>query len=327
MSAGEAGRIAPRVLDDAVEWFLRLSSGVASEADRQAWQAWRQADPEHERAWQRTESVTRRFDALPKSMLPVLGQPRSPARRRALGKLVLLASASGAAWLACRDEAWRGWTAQHRTSTGERRAVLLADQSRVLLNAATAMDVRFDAGQRLLALHAGEILVETAADPQAPPRPFIVRTPEGSIAALGTRFVVRRDDGLSAVQVLEGAVRVAPAGAAPDDARLVRAGMGLRFTGARADQPEPYAGDPAAWQHGMLQVDSMPLQDFLQELRRYRRGWVDCAPEVARLPISGAFPLADTDRVLATVADTLNLDLRYRTRYWVSMRPRAATNL
>ncbi|KOQ39380.1 iron dicitrate transport regulator FecR, partial [Achromobacter xylosoxidans] len=61
----------------------------------------------------------------------------------------------------------------------------------------------------------------------------------------------------------------------------------------------------------------------------YRSGWIDCAPEVAHLPISGAFPLEDTDRVLATVADTLPLRLRYRTRYWVSVLPRGAsgTNL
>jgi transmembrane sensor len=72
----------------------------------------------------------------------------------------------------------------------------------------------------------------------------------------------------------------------------------------------------------MLPVDGMPLAEFLAELRRYRTGWIDCAPEVASLPISGAFPLADTDRVLAAVADTLPLRLRYRTRYWVSVLPR-----
>ncbi|HEY9274300.1 FecR/PupR family sigma factor regulator, partial [Achromobacter sp.] len=77
MSAGEAGRIDPQALDGAVEWFLRLTSGAVSQADREAWQAWRQADPEHERAWQRTEALTRRFEALPKGMLPVLGRPRS----------------------------------------------------------------------------------------------------------------------------------------------------------------------------------------------------------------------------------------------------------
>ncbi|CAB3679010.1 FecR domain-containing protein [Achromobacter pestifer] len=328
MNAGGAGRIDPRALDGAVDWFLRLTSGTATETDRLEWQAWRQADPEHERAWQRTEALTRRFDTLPKGVLPVLGQPWSPARRRALGKLIVLASAGGATWFAYRDEAWRGWVAQYRTPVGARRDLALADASRVVLNASTSMDVLFDAQQRLIALHAGEILVETAPDPERRPRPFIVRTREGSITALGTRFVVRRDDGVSAVQVLEGAVRVAVSGASDDDARIVPAGMGLRFTGGRTAQPEPLTGDPSAWQHGMLQVDNMPLNAFLRELSRYRTGWVDCAPEVMHLPISGAFPLADTDRVLASIADTLRLSLRYRTRYWVSIVPQTgAMNL
>ncbi|CAB3623935.1 MAG: FecR domain-containing protein [Achromobacter sp.] len=329
MSASGAGRIDPRALDGAVEWFLRLTSGTASQADHEAWQAWRRADPEHERAWLRTEALTRRFEALPKGVLPVLGQPRSAGRRRALGKLVLLASAGGAGWLAYRDDAWRGWTAQYRTAVGARREVMLADHSRIVLNAATAMDVLFDARQRLIALHAGEILVETSPDPAPVARPFIVRTREGSITALGTRFVVRRDDGVSTVQVLDGAVRVAPRGAASDRARQVPAGMSLRFGDGIDEGLAPVAGDPSAWQRGMLQVDGMPLRTFLAELQRYRSGWIDCAPEVAHLPISGAFPLEDTDRVLATVADTLPLRLRYRTRYWVSVLPRGAsgTNL
>lgn len=324
MSAGETGRIDPQALDGAVDWFLRLTSGTASVADHAAWQAWRQADPEHERAWQRTESLTRRFDALPKGVLPVLDTPRSAARRRALIKLVVLGGAGSAAWYTCHDERWRPWVAQYRTGrNSERRQVVLSDRTRVMLNVSTAMDVLFDSRQRLIALHAGEIFIETAPDPQRIARPFIVRTREGSITALGTRFVVRRDDGASIVQVLEGAVRVLPRNALPEQGTIVPAGMGLRFSDQQATNPEPLTGDPSAWSHGMLQVDGMPLSEFLQALQRYRSGWIDCAPEIAQVPISGAFPLADTDRVLVSVAETLQLSLRYRTRYWVSVLPHA----
>ena len=107
------------------------------------------------------------------------------------------------------------------------------------------------------------------------------------------------------MQVLEGAVRVLPSGAAADGARQVPAGMRLSFGDGIGAGLEPVSGDPSAWQRGMLQVDGMPLRTFLAELQRYRSGWIDCAPEVAHLPISGAFPLDDPDRVLATVADTL----------------------
>ena len=53
MSAGKAAGIDPRALDGAIEWFLVLTSGTVTDADQAAWLAWRQADPEHERAWRR----------------------------------------------------------------------------------------------------------------------------------------------------------------------------------------------------------------------------------------------------------------------------------
>lgn len=307
-----APRIDPRALDGAVDWYVRLSSGVASEADRAAWHAWRASDPEHERAWLRTEAVTQRFDGLPAGALPVLGR----ARRRAVSKLLLLACAGAAgaggvyAW---REDRWRGWSAQLRVPAGERREMALEDHSRLVLNGNTALDVQFSAQQRLLALYAGEILVEAAADP----RPFIVRTLAGSVTALSSRFLVRHEGSESEVQVLDGAVRVEPAGGA--NAVLVSQGMRLRFVAARAGELLALQGDPSAWTRGMLQVDGMPLAQFLRELQRYRSGWVDCAPEVADMPISGAFPLGDTDRILEAVADSLGLQLRYRTRYWVSL--------
>jgi transmembrane sensor len=320
VSAGDAARIDPRALDGAVEWFLRLTSGNTTDADRAAWQAWREADPEHERAWQRTETLTRRFEALPGGALPVLARPRSPSRRRALAKLALFAGAGAVGWSAWREAPWPAWTAQYRTPAGGRRELVLADHSRIVLNTRTAIDVLFDRAQRLVALHAGEILVQAVPDHERNPRAFVIRTSAGRIATSGARFVARHDGGMSAVQVLEGELRVQPLGAA--GASIVPAGFGLTFSETQAARPAALAGDPSAWSRGMLQVDGMPLAEFLAELRRYRTGWIDCAPEVASLPISGAFPLADTDRVLAAVADTLPLRLRYRTRYWVSVLPR-----
>ncbi|ASC65316.1 iron dicitrate transport regulator FecR [Achromobacter denitrificans] len=325
MSAGKAAGIDPRALDGAIEWFLVLTSGTVTDADQAAWLAWRQADPEHERAWRRTEALTRRFEALPEGALPVLARPRSPGRRRALVKLAVLAGAGAAGWSAWRETPWQTWTAQYRTPDGARRELALADNSRIVLNTRTAIDVLFDRAQRLVALHAGEILVDAVPDRGPEPRPFVVRTSEGLIMTASARFVARHDERESRVQVLAGDLRVQPLGASR--ASVVPPGTGAAFSAARAASPEALAGDPSAWARGMLQVDGMPLAEFLAELQRYRPGWIDCAPEVADLPISGSFPLADTDRALAAVADTLPLRLRYRTRYWVSVLPRDGAGL
>jgi transmembrane sensor len=60
----------------------------------------------------------------------------------------------------------------------------------------------------------------------------------------------------------------------------------------------------------MLVVNDMPLPDFLAELSRYRTGLLRCAPNAAGLRVSGAYPLADTDRVLNTLTRALPVQLQ-----------------
>jgi transmembrane sensor len=67
----------------------------------------------------------------------------------------------------------------------------------------------------------------------------------------------------------------------------------------------------------------MPLGDFVTELARYRSGHVACDPAVAGLRVSGTYPLADTDRVLAILGKSLPVAVEYRTCYWVRVVPRA----
>ena len=66
----------------------------------------------------------------------------------------------------------------------------------------------------------------------------------------------------------------------------------------------------------------MRLDDFLSELARYRNGLVRCSEAVAGLRVSGTYQLSDTDQVLTLVAQSLNVDVTYRSRYWVTVTPR-----
>ena len=73
-------------------------------------------------------------------------------------------------------------------------------------------------------------------------------------------------------------------------------------------------GDSPLINHG-VQFEELPhnqqvvLSAFVccgvSRLARYRPSALRCAPEVADLPISGAFPLRDTERTLAAVVATL----------------------
>ena len=314
--------IDPALVDQAAHWLARMHAGDFSEGERAACEQWRRQSPEHERVWQSAEQLGRSFGMVPAAVgMPVLGRRRLRANRRALlGALAALVTVPPVLWYGYRATPWAGAAMAHGTATGERRRVVLADGTQVNLNTATAIEVVFDARQRMVHLGAGEILVSTAPDPGPVHRPFTVRTGAGELRALGTRFTVRSDgDGPARLAVLEGAVEIRPARAADDTAVVVRAGQQAQFTHDRATPPRPLDAGTGSWAQGTLFAQEMPLVDFLAELARYRSGVLHCDPAVAQLRVSGAFQIDDTDRVLALLAKTLPVRIDTRTRYWVTV--------
>jgi len=241
------------VRKEAVAWYARLCSGTITDAERAAWRQWQAAHPDHRRAWQRIESMRAALLQVPTNIaapaLRMTEQARS--RRQALRGVALLASAGTLGYVAWRGAGEQGFArpllADYRTGIGQQREVVLADGSLLVLDTATAVDVRFTGTERVVRLWAGAVLIETAhqRQPQQPadPRPFIVQTAQGSVTALGTRFTVRQYDdplhdqfgGYTEVAVLEHAVAIC-AGAV--------AGAGAAATGAGVS--DPAAGDPAA---------------------------------------------------------------------------------
>lgn len=312
-------------LDQAAEWLMRLHDGNASDADRQACHRWQSASPDNARAWARAEALMNKLGGLPPQLaLPVLQRPTGRERRAALAKLACLLAAIPAVWLGWRTAATSPWTADHHTATGERRNLQLADGSRIILNTATAIDVHFDEARRLVRLRSGEILIQTAPDTAAVPRPFYVETAEGLMQALGTRFSVRQLDGSTLLTVFESAVRVEPRRLAQAAFVIVPAGQKVVFTQHAIEQPAARGHADDAWTQGMLVADNMRLADFAAELSRYMPGLLRCEADVADLRISGTFPLNHPDKILSMLVSTYPVEASRRfSGYWVTLFPRA----
>lgn len=311
----------------AVEWLVALQAPDAGETTREAFRHWLDAHPDHERAWRHIESFgaqLRELDA-PIAHATLTGTSGRPGRRRAIKALAVAAFTGSSAWLA-RDalrHEWDDWRADHRTATGERRSIMLADSTRVELDTASAIAVRFDDTRRLIRLLHGRILVATAPDPAAgPARPFLVETAEGRLRPLGTRFSVHRQDGGSHLAVVEGAVEIQPA-LAPGATQIIRAGEQTRFSASLIGTPAPLDPRTTAWTSGMLVARDMRLADFIVELARYRPGRLACDPAAGDLSVSGIYPLDDTDRVLDMLLRTQPIEIHRLTRYWVTLRPQA----
>lgn len=386
-SAGrDDGPIAAEIVDEAVAWYVRLAgrTGATGEAGLQArFEHWLAADADHGRVWRRLQGIGDQVRASGSQVAPSLARStltlasqaaaRSRSRRRGLKALAFaglgVGLGGGLVALVQRELAWRSGLgialAGIRTATGERRQLDLADGSRLLLNTATAVDLAFDAGRRVITLHAGEILVATAASlaaggegpgssagsgsgmgsgmgPEMGPGmgpglgpPLEVRTADGRVLPLGTRFQVRRDPfvlsrtgGLTEVTVTEGRVALLPAAGAEPGRQVIEAGQRARFTRDRVTLTEAAGQSGLAWADGFLTAEGMPVDRFIAEVARYRRGRLVASPELASLRITGAWPLDAapgedaTDRILASVERQLPIRIEKTSRYWVTVSPR-----
>lgn len=303
-----------KTLEAAAQWYVDLCDG--DERVNEAHRHWLQSDPRHALAWARVERLQSTLGRVTADIArPTLNASRMK-RRTTLKVLAILLSAGGATGLGLQVSPWRTVMADYRTGTGERRQITLTDGSSLQLNTDSAVDIRFGGTLREVHLRQGEILIQTATDTQR--RPFIVHTAQGSIRALGTRFTVRSESEQSRVGVLQHAVDVRPL-LTPEQVTRLDAGQQLLFSRHSAAAPTRLPLSSDAWTRDQLVVSDWRLADFIQELSRYRPGYLGCAEDAANLHISGAFQLLNTDSVLDNLSGTLPVRVRRLTRFWVQV--------
>ncbi len=306
-----------QTLEAAATWYVQLNDGNPCEARTQAWREWLQASPQHAAAWARVEALQQQWQQVsPRAALS--GLTAAQAQRRDVLKILGVLLAVGGTWLVSEQVPYRALFAQQLTKAGERRSLRLDDGSQLTLNVDSAVDISFDAQQRLITLYRGEILIQTAKDPAQ--RPFIVHTGDGSVRALGTEFSVRQLAGQTRVCVQASAVEVRSLHHPEHAVRLV-AGQQLTFDTEHVQAATALPANSSAWRNGLLSVNDWRLGDFVEELGRYRPGVLRCAVAVEGLSISGVFRIDDTDTVLENLSKTLPVKVRYLTRYWASIEP------
>ncbi|AFI83045.1 iron dicitrate transport regulator FecR [Methylophaga nitratireducenticrescens] len=312
-----------KLIDQAASWMARLWSDDATKADQQACDAWRQAAPEHEQAWQNLLKVTERFNAIPTPVgkKALLESPHNQSSRRQLLQwLGVMLTSSGLGLGISKTESWQQAFADYQTVTGEIRSVQLADGTEIILNTATAIDVTFNHQQRLIQLHHGEIEVTTGHDSEYQDHSLLVQTAHGRIQALGTQFTVRQSENETQVCVTEGAVEITTKQDSSQKMQL-HAGEQSLFSSAAMGQVEPMNQTSNSWQQGLLVAEQMRVAAFCAELSRYRNGLLRCDPRVADLQVSGVFSVRDTDKALHNLTLALPVKVIYRTGLWVSVVP------
>jgi transmembrane sensor len=305
-----------KTFEAAATWYVQFQSQAPTPAERRAWQQWLNGDPSHQAAWNQMEQMQRSLGALPQDFTR-RALSTTQQRRQVLKWMLVLGSTGYLGWNVQQQTPLANIWADYRTPVGKRRRIELADGTRVDLNTNTAIDVVFDGHQRLIRLREGEVLIHTGKS--GGQTPFYVETREGRIQALGTRFTVRQLSDSTRVGVLEDRVKLSPADQ-PARGRLLGAGESADFDRANVGPNHTYGGAQAAWVDGQLIVLDARLGDVIDELARYRPGVLQCDLAAARLRVSGTLRLDATDAVLANLQATLPIQVKYFTRYWVSVK-------
>ena len=311
--------------EQAARWIVRLSADDPAERDtaQAGFAAWKAADPLHASAAAGMENLLRQLNAVrepaggdhrPARAALAAIAPKHPRQRlRQLAAVSAVAVLLTGALLIGERPAYL--LADLRSPTGQWSTHTLADGSRLTLAGGSAVNVRFNAGERHVELVRGDILVDVAKDAQ---RPFFVDSGQAAIRALGTRFTVRRDDGATILSMLESTVL---AQVPQHPAVVVQAGQRTRITddGVGPLTSIDAASVQDAWRARQLVVDDLPLAEVLDELARHRPGQLHYdRAQIAGIRVAAVLPLDDTDKALQLLIDNFpQLRIRMLTRYLV----------
>ena len=305
--------VSDRALAEAAVWIARLHGPERNQAVESGWSDWFRSHPDHAAAWEVVSDQWNKSHDIPVSLVH---PPVQVHRKDSRFSLRLLAPAAAATILL-------GWAVLHfwwgvvTTAVGEQKTLNLDDGTRIELNTATRLVVKYDATTRVVELRSGEAYFSVAHES----RPFVVMAGDRKVIAMGTSFTVRRDpsaDDAMTVMLIEGRVAVAPVGA-PNvlprveipEVTVLSAGERIRIRNrAPIARDTPSIDRATGWMRGQLIFDHTPLSEAINELNRYSTTQISLtSDEAAQIPVSGTFRVNDSISFAEAAAQTYDLTL------------------
>lgn len=329
MSESETSTI---IHEEAAAWVVRLSEGGPDV--RAALDAWRDRSPEHAHAFDAAfsawnllgehatspELLARRRDALHRARAAGRRRWTGPGiDRRAMAAGIaaaIVAPAAGIAWWRLRGAPEQVYATGH----GEQRTILLADGSRLSMDALTSVRVAFSRDLRAIELVRGRMNVEVAKDPG---RPLRVRAGGPTVTALGTIFTVERTTPAVVVTLVEGSVAV---GRVRGQSLRLQPGQELTLMqSGRATLREHVDTEQAlAWREGKLIFDDEPLASAATRMNNYGARRIVVEGGAQGLRISGVFRAGDVEAFVGAVESYFPIDVAWDATT-VVLRPKAST--
>lgn len=306
-------------LGEAIHWMIRLREAPPSADALAAYEQWRTSSPERDAACARVTRALARLEPLQRRGVRAQQAHRvmqRSSRRSALRATLGLAGMGvGAGVLSWQVSEHAGWWADESTTLAQRMQVSLPQQASLWLDARTQVDTESTAGEQVVTLRRGQVLVDATASAL----PVVLRGQHGTALAQRGRFVAKDRGALGLrVTALEGPLLVTPR---ESPAVQLQPGTRALLSRGQAPQLDRARGTEDLWTRGLIALHDEPLSELVDALRAYRGGVIRLDPQAARLRISGVFSLDDTDRTLRALDETRPLRVSIVARYWVSIAP------
>ncbi len=189
------------------------------------------------------------------------------------------------------------------------RTLRLDENSTVMLNKGSAVEVRFTAEVREVELPQGEAMFLVAPDPA---RPFRVRAGDVLVEVIGTAVSIRRDADHTDILVTQGRVAVSYGQSHKTE---IDARSGLRIQHDSASRLDLTAAERDArlsWANPLAEYKARDLSDIVRTLNEFNDiQLVVGDARIAHAQITGKIPtLTEPEAFAETLHDFLNIEAR-----------------
>jgi transmembrane sensor len=291
-------------------WIARMASGAMDDADLAQFKVWREADPDHNRAFEQQRAIWRAIE--PAGLIAASPKPRRPVRRlfrRHPGlsrRVPQLAAACAAALVAmvAGPDLLLSLRADHQTGA-QVRHIALPDGTLAVLDAQSALAMHYSAHERRVEVLRGAVWFQVA---HGDARPFRATALGGVTQDIGTGFEVSRQADDVTVGVTQGTVAVRGT-AAPDvilhasqRAHYGRDGVVTRLGAVQAD-------DIAVWRNDELLLHKASVKEAAAAIGHYHRGPIFVSGTHDTTRISAVFRTDRPDEAIDAVARMAGLSV------------------
>jgi|HubBroStandDraft_2_1064218.scaffolds.fasta_scaffold20207_4 transmembrane sensor len=276
----------------AADWLVRrYDSEGWSEIDQVQLDSWLTEALAHKIAYLRVEAASKRADRLGALRRPATVRGRIIPALKAVAVAVAIVVVFGASLFAIRSGAPEK---TYVTGVGGHETLTLRDGSRIELNTDTSLRIADSGAERVVSLDRGEAYFQIVHDAA---HPFVVLAGDHRITDLGTKFLVRRNDDVLRVALLQGQAQFdtedsrgrQQATLNPGDV-VVATAMSLSI----AQAPTQILDDQLGWRRGVLVFRHATLAEAAAEFNRYNLQKIVIADShIARLNINGALRAND----------------------------------